>query len=142
MSRSSSSSIAAAHSAAWERSSRVAGGGPSAASAARAAPGSGSGPGTNFRAGRPGRRVEISAARGIELREDVVEEEKRRDTAALGDQFALGEEEREDREPLLALRAEAPQVTRLGADHDVVEVRAGTGDAAVEIAVEALLEES
>ena len=58
----------------------------------------------------PGR--EDPAAVRVELREDVVEQEQRREAAALGDQLRLGEEEREHREPLLALRAEAPQLPR------------------------------
>ena len=65
--RSSSSSIAEAHSAASARSSRVAGGDPVRRRRVRSAPGSGSGPGTNFSAGLPGRRSRISAARCVEL---------------------------------------------------------------------------
>ena len=53
---------------------------------------------------------EDAAARGVELGEHVVEEEQRREAAAVGDQLRLGEQEREHREPLLALRAEAAQV--------------------------------
>ena len=50
------------------------------------------------------------AAALVELGERVVEEQQRRHAAALGDQLRLGEEEREDGEPLLALRAERPEV--------------------------------
>ena len=46
----------------------------------------------------------------VELGEHVVEQEERREAAAVGDQLRLGEEEREHREPLLALRAEAAQL--------------------------------
>src|SRR4051794_34858594 len=54
--------------------------------------------------GDPGR--EDPAPRRIELREDVVEEEKRREAAPFGDELALREKEREDRESLLTLGAE------------------------------------
>ena len=94
---------------------------------------------------RLARRAATRAARirrrlGVELGEHVVEQEQRRDAAALGDQLRLGEQEREHGEPLLALRAEAPQLARAGGDDDVVEVRAEAGDAALEVAVEPRVE--
>src|SRR3954447_21816664 len=46
-------------------------------------------------------------AGGVELREHVIEEEKRQEAAAGRDELALGKEEREDGETLLALRPEA-----------------------------------
>ena len=67
------------------------------------------------RVGRGDRRVWPPAARSrercaggrVELREHVVEQEQRRDAAPLGEQLGLREQEREHREPLLPLRAEA-----------------------------------
>ena len=81
---------------------------------------------------------EDAPALRVELREHVVEQEQRRDAAAVGDQLGLGEQEREHGEALLALRAEAAQLARAGRDHDVVEVRPEPGDAAFEVALEPL----
>ena len=85
-------------------------------------------------------RGEDAAAGRIELREHVVEQQQRRHACALRDQLRLREEQREHREPLLALRAEAAQLARAGDDDHVVEVRAERRRAAVEVAVESLLE--
>ena len=57
---------------------------------------------------RPDSLTQRAAAALVELRERVVEEEQWRHAAALSDQLGLGEEEREDGEPLLTLRAERP----------------------------------
>ncbi len=59
----------------------------------------------------------------VELGENVVEEEDRRD-GTLGEQLRLAEQEREDRHALLALGAEAAQVTVAGENRDVVQMRA------------------
>ena len=48
-------------------------------------------------------RAEEPAAVAVELGEGVVEQQERRHTDLLGQQLRLGEEEREHREPLLAL---------------------------------------
>src|SRR5262249_9069712 len=72
--------------------------------------------------------------------EHVVQQEERGRPPAVREQLSLREQEREDRQPLLALRAEAPQVASAGRDQDVVEVRPDPGDAAVEVTVEARLE--
>ena len=77
-----------------------------------------------------------AAAARVELREHVVEQEQRRRREQLG----LGEEEREHRQPLLALRAEAAQLAAGGSDREVVEVRAEPGRPAREVGVEARLE--
>ena len=82
------------------------------------------------------------AAAGIELREHVVEQEKRRNTGAVDDGLRLGEEKRKQREPLLSLRAEAAQVAAAGNEHDVVEVRPERRRAAIEITVESGCESS
>ena len=87
--------------------------------------------------GRPRRRARRgSACGGVELREHVVEQQQRRDAATAGEHLGLGEQEREHREPLLALRAEAAQLAGRARDHDVVEVRAEPRRAALEVAVE------
>ena len=70
------------------------------------------------------RAARIRRRSGIELREDVVEQEQRRDARPVGDRLGLGEEQGEQGEPLLSLRAEAAQIAVAGGDHDVVEVRA------------------
>ena len=56
------------------------------------------------------------------------------------DHLGLGEQEREHREPLLALGAVSAQVAVARADGDVVEVGSEAGDAAFEVAIEASLE--
>ena len=56
---------------------------------------------------------------------------------ALGDQVGLGQQEREDGEPLLALRAEAAQVAGARDDRDLVEVRPEPGRASLQVAVRA-----
>ena len=89
--------------------------------------------------GLPGRgdpRAEGAAAARVELREHVVEQEQRAD----GQQLRLGEEQREHREALLALRAELAQVAVAARDEDVVEMRAETGRAAFEVGLQASLE--
>src|SRR5204863_6827225 len=53
----------------------------------------------------------------------------------------LGEQQRQHRKSLLALRAEGTELAGAGENLDVVEVRPGAGDAAIEIAVEATLEQ-
>ena len=82
------------------------------------------------------RAARIRRRLGVELGEHVVEEQERREAAAVGDQLRLGEQECEHREPLLALGAEAAQLAAGGGEDDVVEMRADAGDAAVEVAVE------
>src|SRR6185295_15632437 len=77
---------------------------------------------------------------GIELREHVVEEQQRRDAAPFDEDGCLREEQREHREPLLALRAVAPQVAVAGEDRHVVEMRAEARRAALEVPREARLE--
>ena len=52
-----------------------------------------------------------AAAARVELREHVVEQQQR----GRGQQLGLGEQEREQREPLLALRAEAAQLAAAAA---------------------------
>ena len=76
----------------------------------------------------------MPAPLGIELREHVVEQKEWRHPAPRGDRLGLGEEEREEREPLLSLRAEAPQVAVGGGEEDVVEVRPERRRAPLEIA--------
>jgi hypothetical protein len=79
---------------------------------------------------------EDPAATRVELREDVVEEHERRRRQQVG----LGKQEREDGEPLLALRAELTQVALAARDRHVVEVRPDSGRAAIDVPVEPCLE--
>ena len=52
--------------------------------------------------------------------------------------LALGQQEREQPEPLLAARAVRAQLAALAAEAEVVAVRAVAGEAALEVGVEAL----
>ena len=73
-----------------------------------------------------------AAPRGVELAHHVVEQQQRR-RAALGREFlALGQQQREQAEPVLAARAVRAQLAALAAQREVVAVRAVTGEAAVE----------
>ena len=71
---------------------------------------------------------EHAAAAGVELREHVVEEEKRR----RGQQLGLGQQQREHGEALLALRAELAQVAVAARDRTSCEMRAEPGRAALD----------
>ena len=79
----------------------------------------------------------LAAAR-VELGHHVVEQHQRR-RAALGRQLlALGEQQRQQAEPLLAARAVGAQLAAVAAEGEVVAVRAVAGEAALEVAVDAL----
>ena len=67
---------------------------------------------------------EVRSPVGIELREDVVEQEQRRAAVLGGQQVELGELEGEDRGPLLAARREPRHVAAVEAEDEVVAVRA------------------
>ena len=84
-------------------------------------------------AGDPHRQA--LAAVGIELAHDVVEQEQRRAPASLGQRLALGDEQRQQRQPLLALRPVGAQGAPVALEHEVVAVRAVAGEAPVQIAV-------
>src|SRR5262249_59607162 len=75
----------------------------------------------------------------VELGENVVEQEERRESATLGDQLSLGEQQGQHSQPLLALRAETAQVAAGARQDDVVEVRPEPRRSALEIAVEPCL---
>jgi len=70
----------------------------------------------------------------IELRENVVQEQQRPRASALLQKLGLAEQESENREALLALRAERAQVALAREDPDVVEVRAQARRPALEVA--------
>src|SRR5581483_2451973 len=78
-------------------------------------------------------RRQHAAAAGVELREDVVEQEQR----ARRGELRLREQQREQHEPLLALRAEAAQVAAAGRDAYVVEVRPEPGRPPRDVRLEA-----
>ena len=76
-----------------------------------------------------------AAAIGVELAHDVVEQHQRR-RAALGLQHAaLGQQQRQQAQPLLALGAVEPQVAAFAQQRDVVAVRPVGREAALEIRV-------
>ena len=78
------------------------------------------------------------AALGVELGGDVVEQHHRR-RAALGEQdLALGEQQRQQRQAVLALGAVAAQRAVVAVDRDLVEVRAVGGEATAEVGLVAL----
>ena len=83
---------------------------------------------------------EHAAAVGVELGEDVVEQQQRPVPRRSASSSASAEQQREHREALLALRAEAAQVAAGRENADVVEVRPEARRAALEVAVEAGLE--
>jgi hypothetical protein len=84
---------------------------------------------------RNARRQHLAPSR-VELGQDVVEEEQRRRRQ----QLCLGQEERQHGESLLALRAELAQVAVTARDRHVVEVRAGAGRPALQVARESRVE--
>src|SRR5439155_18738123 len=73
---------------------------------------------------------EHTAPAKVELREYVVEQEQRRRV----EQLCLREQQREHRQPLLALRAELAQVEIAARDQHVVEMRTETGRPTLEVA--------
>ena len=81
---------------------------------------------------------EPRAARGVELAHHVVEQHQRRGAALGGQRLALGQQQREQPEPLLAPRAVGAQLAAVAAERQVVAVRAVAGEAALEVRVGAL----
>ena len=78
------------------------------------------------------------AALGVELRHDVIEQHQRQARAARGQEFPLGEEQREQCGPLLTLRAVGPQRRGSEQELELVAVRAVCSEAALEIGLPAL----
>ena len=78
------------------------------------------------------------AAVGVELAHDVVEQHERHRVARRRERLALGEQQRQQRQPLLALRAVRAQLAPVAQQRDVVAVRAVAGEAALEVGVDAL----
>ena len=74
-------------------------------------------------AARAARAARRRAARRVELAHHVVEQQQRRAIALGGERVALGQQQREQREPLLALRAVAAQRAAVAREHEVVAVR-------------------
>ena len=66
---------------------------------------------------------EMRAPLGIELGEDVVEQQERRPAVERGQDVELGELEGQDRRPLLAARREAREVAAVELEDEVVAVR-------------------
>ena len=78
------------------------------------------------------------AAQRVELRGDVVEQHQRRGPALGGEHAALGQQQRQQPEPLLAARPVGAQLAAGAAQHELVAVRAVAGEAALEVGVDAL----
>ena len=74
---------------------------------------------------------------GVELREHVVEEDERPDAASLDERVGLRQDESEDGDPLLPLRAVATKLAAACEERDLVEVRPEPGDAPLEVLLEA-----
>ena len=107
---------------------------------------SSSAPGTCAEVGRGDHALAAAAqhvdqplpARGVELAHHVVEQQQRRGAALGGQLLALGQQQREQPEPLLAARAVGAQLAAVAPEREVVAVRAVAGEAALEVAVGAL----
>src|SRR4029077_18596861 len=78
-----------------------------------------------------------SAPGAVQLAHHVVEQHHRRRAALLGDRLALGQQQREQPEPLLALRPERPQVAAAELRGELVSVRAVAREAPLEVLLEA-----
>src|SRR5580704_8958168 len=78
------------------------------------------------------------SALGVELAHDVVEQHQRYAAALGGEHGALGEQQGEQGEALLALRSVDAQLPAVAGDRDLVAVRAIPGEAALKVAGEAL----
>ena len=78
------------------------------------------------------------AAQRVELAHDVVEQHQRRGPALGGQHAALGQQQRQQPEPLLAARPVGAQLAAGAAEHELVAVRAVAGEAALEVGVDAL----
>ena len=72
-------------------------------------------------------------ALGIQLAHDVVEQHERDRSARRRERLALGEQQRQQREPLLALRAVRAQLAAAAQQAEVVAVRPVAGEAALEV---------
>ena len=82
---------------------------------------------------------ELAAIR-VELRHHVVQQHQGRPAAALGEQGALGEQQGEQGDALLALGAVGAQSRPVEQQLQLVPVRAVDGEAALDVARPALLE--
>ena len=78
-------------------------------------------------------REQPLASGRVELGQDVVEEEQRGRAPLRGQRVALGQEEREEREALLALRPVGAQLAPVAQQGEVVAVRAVAGEAPLEV---------
>jgi hypothetical protein len=76
---------------------------------------------------------QAGAAVGVELAPNVVSEHERQRPARVADRLALGQQQREQRQALLALRAVGAQLAAVARKHELVAVRTVTGEAAVEV---------
>ena len=79
-------------------------------------------------------RGQGEAPLAVELGEDVVEQDERTRAGSVGEGLRLGQNERENRDPLLALRAVATQVTPVRLHPHLVEMWPGTREPSLEVA--------
>ena len=84
----------------------------------------------------PGARQHLReqrAALGVELAHDVVEQHQRHGAPRRRQRLALGQQQRQQRQALLALRAVGAQLAPAAQQREVVAVRAVAGEAALEV---------
>jgi len=74
----------------------------------------------------------------VELGEHVVEQKEWRLPPALERQAGFSKDESEDGDPLLTLRAEAPELAAGGSDAHVAEVWSGAREAPLDVSLEPL----
>ena len=85
-------------------------------------------------------RGEQLAALGVELAHHVVEQHQRRTSPLAGEHGALGEQQREQRQALLALGAVEAQLAPIAQQGQLVAVGSVAGEAALEVAGQARLQ--
>ena len=85
-------------------------------------------------------RDEAAAPIGVELAHHVVEQQQRQLPAGRAQRLALGEQQRQQAEPLLALRAVAAQRATAEGELDLVAVRPEAGEPAGDVPLASLRE--
>jgi hypothetical protein len=80
------------------------------------------------------------AAAVVELAQDVVQEKQRRLVASSRDGARFGQEERQNGQPLLPLRAVGTEIEACAFDREILEVRPGARDSPLEVPLEPSIE--
>ena len=78
-------------------------------------------------------RKQIRAPLGVQLAQDVVQQQDRRAAALIAQKLPLGQQKGQQAEALLALGAEAPQLVATGRQCELVAVRTVRGEPALEV---------